>query len=155
MTGRSFGLPLIVGASAERTEMDRRPNLNHNMGRGSHIVHIVEGFCLSRDASRSLSVLRRPVEIAADCVEKLGNSDSAIFGQKPIKPRSQMRSFRRRRELTHEWRKANLAEPVATKSWSACTARKSTRAKNGVFNTIGSKLPCGSAAPDFAHPWMR
>lgn len=59
----------------------------------------------------------------ADFVEKLGNSDLVIFGQKGIKPRSQMRTFLRGPELTHEWRKANLAEPLATKSWSACKAR--------------------------------
>ena len=45
-----------------------------------------------------------------------------------------MRSFVRRRELAHERRKANLAEPLATKSLSVCTAKNSPiRAKNGVF----------------------
>lgn len=47
----------------------------------------------------------------------------AIFGQKPIIPKSQMRSFVRGRELAHERRRASLAEPFATKSLSACTAK--------------------------------
>jgi len=63
-------------------------------------------------------------QVRADFVEKLRNSNISIFGQKPIIPRSQMRSFVRRRELAHERRKARLAEPLATKSLSACMAKK-------------------------------
>ena len=40
----------------------------------------------------------------------------------------------RRNELTHEHQKANLAEPLASKSWLRPTAKNFTDfAKNGVF----------------------
>ena len=40
----------------------------------------------------------------------------------------------RRSELRHERQKTNLADPLASKSWSRCTNKKFTDfAKNGVF----------------------
>jgi hypothetical protein len=72
----------------------------------------------------------------ADFVEKLRNSDIAIFGQKPIILRNQVRSFVRRRELACERRKANLAEPLATKSSSSCKAKKfAVRSHKRSFST--------------------
>jgi hypothetical protein len=35
-----------------------------------------------------------------------------------------MGSFMRDEELAHERRKADLAEPLATKNWSICTVKK-------------------------------
>ncbi|MEP3557994.1 MAG: hypothetical protein ABJN03_15910 [Ascidiaceihabitans sp.] len=40
----------------------------------------------------------------------------------------------RRSELPHDRQKSNLAEPLASKSWSRCTGKKFTDfVKNGVF----------------------
>lgn len=70
----------------------------------------------------------------ADFVEKLRISDVVIFRKVPVIPKSQMRFAMRRNDLPHEPQKANLAEPLALKSWSRCTDKNFTDfAKNGVF----------------------
>ena len=52
----------------------------------------------------------------ADCVEKLRISDVAVFRKRPAIRKSQMRFANRRCELLDERYKANLAEPLASKS---------------------------------------
>jgi hypothetical protein len=52
----------------------------------------------------------------------------------------------RRSELPHERQKANLAEPLASKSWSRCTNKKfADFTKNGVFQQYRreAEVRCG------------
>ena len=57
-----------------------------------------------------------------------------IFRKEPAIPKSQMGSAIRRSELPHERQKANLAEPLASKSWWRRTDKNFTGfARNGVF----------------------
>jgi len=79
----------------------------------------------------------------ADCVEKLRNSDIAIFLPKPVMLRGQMRSFVRPRGRPFERRKANLAEPLAPKIWSPWMA------KNFVTQTEKQSFSTQSARSDF------
>ena len=73
-------------------------------------------------------------QVRADFVEKLRISDVVIFRKEPMIAKSQMRFSMRRSELPHERQKSNLAEPLASKSWSRCTGKKFTEfVKNGVF----------------------
>lgn len=80
-------------------------------------------------------------QLRADTVEKLRISDITIFWQKLIMTIGQMKSFMRRSELAHERQETNLAEPLATKSWSPCAARYFIdRVKTGVFQHKQSTL---------------
>lgn len=70
----------------------------------------------------------------ADFVEKLRISDVVIFRKEPVRPKSQMRFAMTHSEQPHERQKANLAEPLASKTWSRCTDKNLTDfVKNGVF----------------------
>jgi hypothetical protein len=85
------------------------------------------------------------LSLSAYSVEKHRNSDIVIFRQKAIKPRSQMRLFARRRVMPPERRKANLAEPHADKSLSACAAKYfASQAKNGVFQQNRPRADLGA-----------
>jgi hypothetical protein len=66
--------------------------------------------------SADLDVDRGELPLSSHSVEKLQDSDIAIFRQIPIIPISLMGSIMRGEELAHERRNANLAEPLATKS---------------------------------------
>jgi len=73
-------------------------------------------------------------QLSADCVEKLRISDVMIFRREPEIGKSQVISAMRRSELPHERQKTNLAELLASKSWSRRTGKNFTDfAKNGVF----------------------
>ena len=63
-----------------------------------------------------------------------------------------MKSFMRCSELAHERQKTNLAEPLTTKSWSACTAGYFIDwPKIGVFqhNRLEADLGCSAASARF------
>ncbi len=55
-------------------------------------------------------------------------------------PESQLRFAMRRSELPNKRQKSNLAEPLASKSWSRCTGKKFTDlVKIGVFQQYQPK----------------
>tara|TARA_R110000787_G_scaffold221052_2_gene329775 strand:+ start:286 stop:612 length:327 start_codon:yes stop_codon:yes gene_type:complete len=72
----------------------------------------------------------------ADCVEKLENSNIAIFRQKPITTRSQIRSFFRRGELAYGRWEVNLADPPRCQKLVALYVEKFRRSdpKTEFFN---------------------
>jgi hypothetical protein len=95
-----------------------------------------KNFSLPAHPAKAVLVFQRRGSrpLLADTVEKLRISDVVIFRKEPVIGKSQVISAMRRSELPHERQKTNLAELLASKSWSRRTGKNFTDfAKNGVF----------------------